>query len=924
MSFAAPAVLFALVALPAIWWLLRLTPPRPKAETFPPARIVAEISDKEETPSKTPWWLTALRLLLAALLIVALAGPTLRASDENAPGEGPLLVILDNGWAAAADWPTLRDAALTIVGIAENDNRPVALVATAEDPGQMIAPSQADQVADRIQALAPQPFAPDYQSLLPQLETIAATAGFGGAAWLSDGLGGPGPEALAILLQEAINGPIAIYYDADARLLGLVPPSNTAAGLIVPVIRDAAAETSEGVVLARDLRGRAIGEAPFRFDPGAARTEVLFSMPTELRNEIIRLEIGGQTTAGAVQLLDDRYRRRTVGILSGEGSDQPLLSADYYISRALTPFADLWPTSTDIAQSVTDMIAGGTSIIILADIGTLPADAETALTAWIENGGTLLRFAGPRLAAAEPSLIPVELRFGGRTLGGALSWEEPQPLGPFPEASPFFGLEVPSDVLVERQVLAEPTAELSDRIWAALADGTPLVTAADIGKGRIVLFHVTADTSWSNLPLSGVFVEMLRRIVTSANAPVVELAGAATAGLAPYRILDGYGRFADPGGTAQPITAGNPDIIVDSTHPPGLYGNDDGFRAVSLFSSDAELVVLDAASIAGASLLPYPETVPIALGYWLFAIALLLLLADTLAVLWLAGAVTPQRKQIAALALVGLLLPALPDDAKAQNQLTPADLFALEAANRTALAYVVTGDPLSDEISRAGLTGLSLVLARRTAFEPGDPVGIDIATDELAFFPILYWRVTAEAPMPDATSMARVDAYMRNGGIVLFDTADQLERTGGDFARVTTAAEERLQQILDGVDIPPLEPVPADHVLTKTFYLLQNFSGRFSEGAFWLEILPDDPDVFGGRPARPTDGVSPIMITSNDLAGAWAIEDNGAFMFPMVTTDPRQREFAFRAGINIVMYALTGNYKTDQVHVPDLLERLGQ
>jgi len=79
-----------------------------------------------------------------------------------------------------------------------------------------------------------------------------------------------------------------------------------------------------------------------------------------------------------------------------------------------------------------------------------------------------------------------------------------------------------------------------------------------------------------------------------------------------------------------------------------------------------------------------------------------------------------------------------------------------------------------------------------------------------------------------------------------------------------------------------------------------------------------------GHAARAGDGVSSILITSNDLAGAWALRPDGQPMLPLVPGEPRQRELAFRAGVNIVMYALTGNYKADQVHIPALLERLGQ
>jgi hypothetical protein len=117
--------------------------------------------------------------------------------------------------------------------------------------------------------------------------------------------------------------------------------------------------------------------------------------------------------------------------------------------------------------------------------------------------------------------------------------------------------------------------------------------------------------------------------------------------------------------------------------------------------------------------------------------------------------------------------------------------------------------------------------------------------------------------------------------------------------------------------------VPADHVVTKAFYLIDTFPGRYADGQTWIEAIPRETNS-GDRPARAGDGVSPIIITSNDLASAWATGRRGEPLYPVTQTMPRQREMAFRAGTNIVMYALTGNYKADQVHVPALLERLGQ
>lgn len=253
------------------------------------------------------------------------------------------------------------------------------------------------------------------------------------------------------------------------------------------------------------------------------------------------------------------------------------------------------------------------------------------------------------------------------------------------------------------------------------------------------------------------------------------------------------------------------------------------------------------------------------------------------------------------------------------------DDFAIKATSQTRLAYVVTGNADVDSIVKAGMSGLTLFLAQRTALEAGDPVGVDPARDELAFFPLIYWPIVPGAPKPPQDALNKIDAYMKNGGTVLFDTRDAIEAPPGENGASQTPGMQTLRDILSSLDIPELEPVPRDHVLTKTFYLLRDFPGRFTTGQTWVEALPrgDDEDA-ASRPARGGDGVSPIIITSNDLAGAWAIRPDGQAMLPLDPGEPRQREYAFRAGVNIVMYTLTGNYKADQVHAPALIERLGQ
>ncbi len=940
LAFAAPAVLGALILLPAIWWLLRLTPPRPRLEAFPPMRLLLEIARKEETPAKSPWWLTLLRLLLAALIIFALAGPILRPIAEEAPGNGPLLLVIDNGWASARQWDSEVETARRILALAARAERPVALVATADGIGQPLAPTDPDSALRRLEALAPQPVPAERAAIAKALAEIVDISTFGGVVWLSDGLGGDDADAFASYLGANVPAPVLVYNNGRTDLIGLTPPSATADSLVATIVRQSGATPGAGVVRALDIQGRLIGESSYDFGIGQSLTaDAEITLPTELRNDIVRLEIAGEETAGAVQLLDERFKRRRIGLLSGASSDtaQPLLSPLYYISRAVEPFADIRESrDANLAVALPELIEAGSSVIAMADVGTLSPEVEEAVVAWIEDGGTLVRFAGPRLAATPDALAPVILREGDRVLGGSLSWETPQPLGGFSAGSPFATLPVPTDVTVERQVLAEPDADLADRTWAYLADGTPLVTAAQRGEGWLILFHVTADPTWSNLPLSGTFVEMLRRIVAFSNSarPVGEEGEGATVLLPPYRMLDGFGRFTGAASNAEPMPGNAAEAPATAARPPGLYGSEEGFRAVNLLGEDATLPVFAPGPLGASAMRAYPTEAPQDLSPPILAIALALLLLDAIAVLWLGGAFSRRRRPAMAAALAFLLLiPAgaliAPREASAQPAGGPGfsdpqrDEFAMRAANGSFLAYVITGNPVLDRASEAGMSGLAQVVAGRTAFEPEGPIGVNVESDDLSLFPLIYWPIDPAAPLPSAATMARVDAFMKQGGTVLFDTRDQLERSIGNTSFSGTPAAERLQAMLASLDIPPLEPVPSDHVLTKTFYILNEFTGRYTGSPLWVEATaPVDPN--SGRPVRPGDGVSSIMITGADLAAAWAVDDRGQFLYPTVPVDSFYREMAFRSGINILMYTLTGNYKADQVHIPAILERLGQ
>jgi hypothetical protein len=363
-----------------------------------------------------------------------------------------------------------------------------------------------------------------------------------------------------------------------------------------------------------------------------------------------------------VQLLDKRWRRRTVGVITGATADtaQPLLAATFYLSRALGPFADVRiAESGSPSEAIIRFIDQRIPLLVLSDVGTIVPASRERLARWIDGGGMLIRFAGPRLAAAnEDDLVPVRLRRGGRVLGGSLSWEQPQKLGSFSREGPFNDFAVPDDVIVTRQVLAEPDGQLPERTWASLADGTPLVTAARRGRGLIILFHVTADTSWSNLPISGVFVDMLRRSVAlagTAGGAVTEARPAAERGpaptLAPTRLLDGFGAYTAPGPTVKPVPADFAGRAI-ADHPPGFYGPPEGLFAVNTLAAADRMKPLDFSALAGR-VEPYRQGEPLDLRSYVLIGVLSLILLDALIVLVLAGGLSRiARRRAAAAAIV--------------------------------------------------------------------------------------------------------------------------------------------------------------------------------------------------------------------------------------------------------------------------------
>ena len=911
MMLLAPWMLMGLLALPVVWWLLHALPPAPRVQSFPPMALLRALSAPPPDATSAPLWRLLLRCAAVGLLVLGLAQPVFPRGQAGI-ADADCLIVLDNGWAAAGTWPQRLHALDGLLDHLSRTGHGARLLLTARndalDPVTVQPMQPAQVLRGMLDPLLPRAWPVDRAAATQALAQLAQQGWHGPVIYIADGLATPADAAFGAALARI--GPVRDMYLPGSDITLLAPPGQGESSLATRIRAVPRPQPRTWQLRLETAVGGTLGLVPVTLPAGQDHVDATPDLPAELRGKVDHLSLDGVNGPGGIRLLDERERQRPVGLIASTSSDTPLMGSLFYLRRALQPTAELREGDLDT------LLARPLSVIIAPD-GTLGSpDSRRKVDAWVRSGGTLIRFAGPLLVQSgdnntDPNprpadtLLPVQLRGGERVLGGTMSWSRPEHLAPFPASSPFHDLDIPGDVTVSRQVLAQPSTDLDSHSWARLTDGTPLVTHAALGAGQVVLFHVTSTAEWSNLPLSGLFVSMLQHLIDEASG--IETPAGRTL-LAPYMTLDGDGALVTPPAGAQALRADAFGHTAPSPeHPPGLYGPRNSRRALNPGDDPALLAPQAAIGMASDLRGQVPD---LAIGPVLMALAALLLIVDGVASVMQRGRKWGRRATVAML----LLACTLHDPAHAAEDIPP---DVPRAALETRLAYIVTGHADIDDVSKEGLQGLSDYVNARTSAVLGHPDGVVPEHDDLSYYPLIYWPVTADATTTPARTAA-LNTYMRHGGILMIDTQGQDPATAPDTATGYTGSAPgtaaALRRMTAGLDIPPLTRLDTHHVLSRTFYLLHDFPGRYDGMPVWVAQEGDSTN----------DGVSPVIIGSNDWAHAWAVDDGGNTPYAPVPDGAEQRVVAYRFGVNAVIYALTGNYKADQVHVPALLKRLGE
>lgn len=903
LAFLNPWVLAGAAFLPVLWFLLRVTPPAPRLIVFPAAHFMTGLDAQKQVPSKTPWLILLLRILTAALIMLALARPVLNPGDA-VTGSGPVRIVMDNGWSSAQTWRLQMAQALDLIERAGRERRNLYIGTTAPEPGKaspfLAGPLTKGEAEATLRGLKPLPWLADYDAASALFETTRETVNVQ-SYWLTSGQRDTNPGRMIRILQN--QGGLTFIEPNPAQRVVLLRPDKSKPGQASASV-EVNSGTPAGVpltvqVLARD--GRQIDSRDIVTDGRQISFKVAFELPAALQNQVSRIQIAGRHSAGSTLLLDSLSHRRNIGIVSASATEKAALAdATYYIKRALEPVAEI---ETGV---LSELLGKDLSVIILPDVGAMPPEDLDQLEGWVREGGLLVRFGGPNMTQGENFLTPVMLRRGDRAMAGALSWDKPAKLAPFAQRSPYYGLDIPEDLTIARQLLAEPEPELERKSWAALEDGTPLITADHLDDGLMVMIHTTATPEWSNLALSGLFVKIMERTIQMAGSRALA-DESATGSLQPLVLLDGHGNNRQPRATDQPIPATEFDAkMPDSTHPPGLYGRAGYQKSLNLGERLPTLRTFSDIP-AGVGQQIYGGVKEKNLMPFILGLALLLFMIDWVVMIVLhAGWHLFSNPLRWSRTMAILLLAALSAMPAAQAE-TIED--RIRYAGEIHLAYIATGVSDVDALTQRGLQGLSQVLTQRTSVEPKGIVALNPDTDDLSFFPLIYWAVTPGQPALSGKALQKVQYYLDHGGTIIIDTRDESTTPSGFAASAGGANAPHLRRLIGGLNVPPLIQMPPDHVLTKSFYLLDSIPGRYNGKTMWVEETSKS-----GR-----DGVSSLIIGSNDWASAWAGMGGATG-----SLQNRQQELSYRFGVNVMMYALTGNYKADQVHIPYILERLGQ
>lgn len=913
LNFVNPLILGALITLPLLWWLLRLTPPKAKRIVFGGAYFLAQIKSSEKTSKSIPLWLLILRMMIITLIILSFADPYFKNSDPliQKDNQNEIAIIIDNSWASASNWNIIKNQARSLIKDASRENKKIILATPhnyTEDNLSLLLEDTALSTLEQFEPTLISIKQANYDTLLDDLSRLTENKALV-SFYLNDGLSNKRENAfLETLSTNSLS--LTIFDHNNVKDLASLHRASSQTSNEITLTTNS--DIKDFTLSYMDDQQQLLYTQKIQIKGEQALNRITLDADSSLLRSTKLISLTEQNHAGAKFWMRSNQIEKSIGLLQKKAKEKTdklnYLNPYFYIEKALSPYHK-------VTKGNLGALSEKSQILVLSDSTDINEEDLSDIYKWIENGGIFIRFADENLASGLHSdLSPVTLRITGREFDTAFSWQDPQKIKLYKENSPFAPYNIPSDILVNKQILAEPALDLNQRTLASLEDGTPIITAEQRGLGWLVLFHVDATPKWSTLPLSGHFIDQLNALTQlSLKDSNVSDTDADNTSYRLIQKLDFNGMLRPAGDALVSITLPlKQNQITSLDEPAGLYENDQGNLFNLNFGQTASRDIRNSLNLEPSlNIREYNKTKDFEFKYLLLLLALFLFLLDWLYILNLKGVLKMQN--ILPTLLLGYVFIAFSPTTSFAQEITPPN------TNGIYLAYVQSGDPNIDSIAENGLNNLMKETVLRTSADIKGVVGVNIERDPLYPYPFIYWPLKNSGQALFFLSQKASDklsAYFASGGLLLIDTRDQyLFSSNADDLQALNYqnnASNRLQTLFNYIDVPPMEKLPKNHVLGRTFYLLSSFPGLYKNGGLW--IARQNKSV--------NDGVTPLVIGSNDWMSAWARHDNGSPVLEIPYGGERQRELSYRFGVNLILYALTGNYKEDQIHIPFILERL--
>ena len=887
--FTYPFFLLAFFLFPFIWRFLKTVPPSPKLKKFPAIVFLAKNKSMDNKPEKNSNLIVVLRLLLLSFIILGFSQPQINRSNNDIVSN---LIIIDNSRFSSLAWKSTINKITQLILENNNEQNNFSIITTTESTKNnlfYLHGKNSSEILESLSSLKPFPWDPNYSLLKKKINNFEKK--FDNIYWFTEPIDIKDKTGL---FDELSKNNIKIFNINEEKIPPIIKFKSQKNDNFNFEIFHPLKIFNEGTIDCYSFDNRLLFKTSFKTNLIQQQnfyvSEVQLAVPSSLKNKIDYFRFNNINSSSTKVFLSETQKKKTVGIIETNQNNQTLNfdSGNYFVEKALK-------TNFEIKKNSFDKILDKEIKLLFVDDQFINYDESIEeLEKWINDGGTLVKFAGENFIKDIESLSHKKLRSAfsltGKkiSIGGKLSLKQSLNLLEVSDESPLHGLEIPNEIEITKYIESSPSSSYRNiNVWLRLENGTPLISSISQSKGQIILFHIPCNTTWSNLTLSYFFVDILQKIVDQSKG--VKLRENRT--LKPFKNLDAFGELVDPSPQSLNITNINmlKTLKINFNHPPGLYKDVYGIYALNSGRSNQLKFKLSRFNNKISFDQKYNEK-NINLRNSLFVLAIFLFITDTIVTLF-SRQLLNFKKLIFSIFFLFLSISL---ELKAEK-------IEISEISENKIGYILNGNPEIDEVSYNGLKNLSDIITQKTAAIFTDPKSIDLKKDKLFSFPLIYWATNTEVK----SLPKKIKQYINDGGLLLIDCKLNQDEI------IIDKCLKRFETLLESNFPGNLEILNKSHAIAKSFYLLKNFPGRRNEPVFFFKSN-----------SLKFDNASSVVFGNNDWTGAWAKNNEDDFLFPILENNPNQRNMSFRFGLNLLIYSLTGNYKTDQVHIPEILKRM--